>query len=1771
VATTYELIQKVEEDFRKKNEELYSSFDKELFDFLANGKYEYIYLVEERPNNKYYKQMMQMFSDGKKPSDFFMHIEKKMKGYISEKYLPCFYYAIDHVNEWQISDSMYRKSYRSADYRLYPKKILSIAHKFRYLTLYEYDIYSILTGNTSEELAAFMKSKMNFVNEVIIAATLDMGDEKLEGIIEDIIMGDGGELSIDIIRGIVMSHNTKMYELLGKLLLAARLQEGLRQSVCEAMDRGTKEGFLYLFNIIQDNNLIRFSSVRRALAVCTGLLSLEEKNVERISDKQITLIGEYLLDSEKREQAFHGEDSMEIYLALWSYGFEDIEVAFDRALKLIREGTHHQRLVAAYFIRCADIPFSVNKATISVFKEFNTELDTVAVIMGVFMEGVSEKIIDALYPNDRRYGINKEPLKRVFTDYRTYFESEAETREVYGLLKKLLTNIPKKSLDFKGLAFPWNDVSLTSTDVVRRMAFCASALHDDELIIEVAENLGRIVETYSGRGYVAELLLAEPERPELLRILTNCISDGESMTRESAIKLMRGEVERDTRKLESEMAAPKGRLPKMCYDLLGDMLRYKKSDVRANVLELLSTMPEEEKTEMIDRLLLDKSEEKRTAALDMVLQMKKNNSEYLSKVMPLVEGLSNPTTKELILINEIVGSKADAPSKNEGYGIFYVNATYEPVLETEYLEECKQLFAETFPNSRIIDNKKQKSANSSIGSVLTKLLSPEKGDSDISPEEQILKKLDDLIEEHKHLEYTSRSETELLGNEINRIFKDGKWVMPFKEIWDEFFEEHIKTNEELVRLRLYLINTSRSENSIRGYYEHFVPIMKDFFGPDLSNRNLDGIRRWQHIYAIVSYYLDERVPNRMLGQYASYLLYYMATSGKSFDYVYSVNDIKSVWMRNAFDQKKKLTYYIVGYESVNFFMKYIKYNRESFEVLYAFAGKYDFFKGESSNYYYSGLRGETITPRPVDYISACDRGIISRDVMFKSIMDDDMLSETLEELSNVVIYIRETAKATVTKKPTAIWKIRGQKETVERLIGKRLSDNHSENSSGKTSKITSENVFDIEENKAVVLALECFEKISSLVLGVELVRGDTETEFSQNIFSLKRLYGVTYLVKILSALGKETLDRSRYYYSSYSGNAKVSKKESLSHLLKNCMPDYRDGELNEQVEKLAKLLKGTDIKESRLIEAALFSPEWLEIIGQYLGWEGFVSGCYYFMAHMNERFDDNKKAVIAKYTPLTPEELNAGAFDKNWFDEVYEKLGKKHFDMIYTAAKYISDGAKHSRARKYADASSGKFEADKIKTEIEAKRNKDLLMAYGLIPAKKTEYSERYIFLQKFLKESKKFGAQRRASEKLAYEMAVKNMATAAGYSDETRFILRMESNIASELKGYFEPREVGEVSVWLEVDEEGKIEVRVKKGEKMQKSIPAKIKKDEYIVALQDTKKELTEQYRRTRLMMEEAMESETEFFMDEIVDMESNPVSSKIVDKLIFKSGDKFGFAHELKDAGVSGKDKVIVAHPVHMYKAGVWRQIQKQIFDNKIKQPFKQVFRELYVKTDEEKEVNRSMRYAGNQIQPKKTMAMLGGRRWVTDVESGLQKIYYKENIIAGIFALADWFAPSDIEEPTLEWVVFTDRKNFNEMKISDVPDVIFSEVMRDVDLAVSVAHAGGVDPEMSHSTVEMRKAIAEFTVESFKLGNVNFTKTHAIIEGKKGTYTIHLGSGVIHQEGGPMINVLPVHSQSRGRIFLPFVDDDPKTAEIMSKILMFAEDNKIKDPFILEQIV
>ncbi len=214
--------------------------------------------------------------------------------------------------------------------------------------------------------------------------------------------------------------------------------------------------------------------------------------------------------------------------------------------------------------------------------------------------------------------------------------------------------------------------------------------------------------------------------------------------------------------------------------------------------------------------------------------------------------------------------------------------------------------------------------------------------------------------------------------------------------------------------------------------------------------------------------------------------------------------------------------------------------------------------------------------------------------------------------------------------------------------------------------------------------------------------------------------------------------------------------------------------------------------------------------------------------------------------------------------------------------------------------------------------------------------------------------------------------------------------------------------------------------------------------------------------------------------------------------------------------------------------------------------------------------SRRYAGQQVNPRQALALLGSRGWVTAPEAGVFRTFHEEKLVAWIEFMETFHTPAEVEGLTVEKVRFARRGEHESMKLSDVPPRLFSEVMRDVDLIVSVAHRGAVDPEASASTVELRAALLRETIQLLKLENVKLKEPHVYIRGSLAEYSVHLGSATTHMMPGGTLFIVPVHSQHRGRMFLPFADDDPKTAEILSKIILLARDDEIKDPNVLAQI-
>jgi Domain of unknown function (DUF4132) len=345
-------------------------------------------------------------------------------------------------------------------------------------------------------------------------------------------------------------------------------------------------------------------------------------------------------------------------------------------------------------------------------------------------------------------------------------------------------------------------------------------------------------------------------------------------------------------------------------------------------------------------------------------------------------------------------------------------------------------------------------------------------------------------------------------------------------------------------------------------------------------------------------------------------------------------------------------------------------------------------------------------------------------------------------------------------------------------------------------------------------------------------------------------------------------------------------------------------------------------------------------------------------------------------------------------------------------------------------------------------------------------------------------------------------------------------------------------------------------------------------------------------RPSLEGAMCRGDHFTTSELFKLLTHPVLSHLLQSLIFvraEAGDVLGYplccndgaGPQLLFRNYDGDTTPVdlaapdlrLAHPYDLLLSRAWHDWQRECFTAQRIQPFKQVFRELYVRSPNETrngDETLSWRYSGHQVQPHQALALFGQRGWIA-YDEGVSRTFHVEGLVATVSFAQGIFTPAEVEGPEVKDIFFTKGGGWQPIPLADVPPRVFSEVMRDLDLVVSVAHSGGVDLEATASTIEMRAALIAETCILLGLTNVALKSAHALIEGTLGNYTVHLGSAVVHRQPGGAVCIIPVHAQHRGRLFLPFADDDPKTAEIVSKVVTLARDKDLKDPSILEQIL
>lgn len=276
--------------------------------------------------------------------------------------------------------------------------------------------------------------------------------------------------------------------------------------------------------------------------------------------------------------------------------------------------------------------------------------------------------------------------------------------------------------------------------------------------------------------------------------------------------------------------------------------------------------------------------------------------------------------------------------------------------------------------------------------------------------------------------------------------------------------------------------------------------------------------------------------------------------------------------------------------------------------------------------------------------------------------------------------------------------------------------------------------------------------------------------------------------------------------------------------------------------------------------------------------------------------------------------------------------------------------------------------------------------------------------------------------------------------------------------------------------------------------------------------------------------------------------------------------------------------------------WREV---LVDARLRQPFKQAFREIYLLTPAEEETrDYSNRFAAHLVHYRRMFALFRARGWKSallgpwDIGDGDDDA--ERTLAAGAWRVrfrhywAEGMGPEHLELASTDQVRFDRRADggWRETPLVEVPAMVFSEAMRDVDLFVGVASIAA-DPEwtdhgearrywersalteLTQSAESRRDALARILPRLKIADRCALEDRYLTVRGELRTYRIHLGSAnILMEPDDSYLCIVPARRRKGQDTLLPF--DDERLALILSKALLLADDTAITDPDIVRQL-
>jgi len=642
--------------------------------------------------------------------------------------------------------------------------------------------------------------------EVFFVLLLDENPDAYYELFKDIFSGEdeiGGVCAV-LIKAALMVEDTRYRTLVEQLLLAAQLQEGLRQMILESLDGTSLTSLQHFIGVILEHNLTRFSSVVRAVDVWFGFgwEAPQQSVIKRI----LELAQTFLSDRSVAEKAVNSKDNVERYVALWAVGVRSLRQALDLAVKAIQDPqtSNEQRIVTLYFVR----------------ETGRTDREIATYAEAHFGEAA-----------DLDYWLLQN------------LPEGSPSPALFDRMQAVTKSLPKEGKHFEGVGFRWLNFTLKPQDIYRFLIGEANEEQQErlagelsEIPVEVRQNLLQNVYPVLGRGryhyWSEEDKKKKPEKYPAdswqRALVRTALNDKASYVAEIAFEILK-------------------KVPLVHEDILAieQVLSRKNKEQRKESVALLIKQPEAVLKDSTSRLIVSKSADQRLAALEIltVLQEEERLTDYVTEQVEAYKG-RKLTKNEQVLMDKLAYNPDETGEQrydlSNGFGVI----------------DFDRLTPFALPQPQFDKERKEKK-----GFLFDKIIRVEKVREALNDLLAIWRKNKDY--EYVCEWYQGETRTQLLGQQIYRMHatKEGENPMevledyPLAELWKSWHQKHQLNEIEYqyaIRYCQNLYYENRVPKQLKDYLAGYYPDFKVAFKGDLGNYYDSEARRLEDLLTPIS-------------------------------------------------------------------------------------------------------------------------------------------------------------------------------------------------------------------------------------------------------------------------------------------------------------------------------------------------------------------------------------------------------------------------------------------------------------------------------------------------------------------------------------------------------------------------------------------------------------------------------------------------------------------------------------------------------------------------------------------------------------------------------------------------------------------------------------------------------------------------------------------------------------------------------------------------------